>query len=121
MSKAIKSRRITPFRAKIDDERDDRRDDRVPERLRDLPRRVEQANERHGYNQTVLAHKMGVTQSVLSNLSRGSNLYGLRLSTIYALAEVLEVSVAWLLGEGDSPEPPPRKRATARKKKSRRR
>lgn len=118
--KKRKPRKTTPFAAKVDDGRD-LRDERVHERLWELPQRIERANaEGPRYNQTQLAHKMGVTQSVISKLASGSNLYGLRLGTIYALSEALDVSVGWLLGEGESPTPPRRKKSTARKKSRRR-
>lgn len=119
MPKRRKPRKTTPFAAKVDDGRD-LRDERVHERLWELPQRIEQANAKGPrYNQTQLAHKMGVTQSVVSKLASGSNLYGLRLGTLYALSEALDVSLAWLLGESASSAPPSRKRPPppARKKR----
>lgn len=80
------------------------RDERVPARLRRLPQRIAQANAAGpGYNQTELAEKSGLSQSVISKLASSSNLFGLRLGTIYRLAGALGVSVSWLLGETDAP------------------
>ena len=109
-------RKTTPFTANPDAQPDER----VHERLWELPQRIERANAAGPrYNQTQLAHKMGVTQSVVSKLASGSTLYGVRLGTIYALSEALNVSVAWLLGESDTLAPAPPRRKKRRQKKRR--
>jgi transcriptional regulator with XRE-family HTH domain len=75
-------------------------DERLPDGLRDLPQRVAEAN-RAGprYNGIELARQSGLSQSVISRLANSSNLFGIRLDTIYRLAEALNVSVSSLLGE----------------------
>lgn len=94
-------RKVSPFAAI----KPPQRDKRVPAKLWDLPRRIEQANlAGPRYNQTELAQKSGLSQSVISKLSNWQNIYGIRLDTIYALARALKVSVAWLLGEADATE-----------------
>jgi len=91
-----KPRKTTPFFADDPPEQDPR----VPALLWELPRRIEQANEAGPrYNQTELAHKSGLSQSRISKIASWSNLAGLRLDTIYKLADALDCSLAWLLGE----------------------
>jgi DNA-binding Xre family transcriptional regulator len=76
------------------------RDARVPERLWELPERVARANAAGPrYNQTELAENSQLSQSVISKIANRSNLYGIRLETIYKLAQALDVSVPWILGE----------------------
>lgn len=76
------------------------RDERIPARLWGLPRRIEQANlAGPRYNQLELSRRAQLAPSVVCRLASWSNLYGLRLDTIYRLARALKVSVAWLLGE----------------------
>lgn len=78
------------------------RDPRVPPQVWALPKRLEQANlDGPRYNQTELARKSGLSQSVLSKLGSWSAIYGIRLDTLYRLSAALDVSVAWLLGETD--------------------
>lgn len=92
------------------------RDERIPARLWELPRRVERANlAGPKYNQHELARKSQVSQSVISKLGSWSNLYGIRLDTIYRLAAALKVSVCWLLGETTTEmrRAPPRSTSTA--------
>lgn len=101
------ARRYTskPFEAKEPAERDAR----VPESLWELPRRVERANAvGPRYNQTELAENSQLSQSVISKLASWSNLYGLRLDTLFKLAAALNVSVSWLLGDTKSPRRAPR-------------
>lgn len=79
-------------------------DERIAARLRKLPQRVARANDRGPrYNQAELASKSRLSQSVISKLVNSSNLFGLRLDTIYRLAAALETSVAYLLGEAPAP------------------
>jgi DNA-binding Xre family transcriptional regulator len=103
-----KGRKYPPFAVTKNAEHDPR----VPAPLRRMPHRIEQANDAGPrYNQSELAQKSGLAQSVISKLTRSSNLYGVRLETIYKLAAALKVSVSWLLGESDSPERKPRRRS----------
>ncbi len=79
-------------------------DERIPEGLRELPRRIEEANQAGPrYNQSELAIRSGLSQSVISKLAGSTNLFGVRLDTVYKLAAALNVSVSYLLGESDDP------------------
>lgn len=87
------------------------RDERVPAKLWELPVRIARANAAGPrYNQKELADKSGLSQSVLSKLNSWSNLFGLRLDTLYKLASALGTSVAYLLGEGGTATGKPRRR-----------
>lgn len=97
-------------------------DPRAHAGLLELPLRLQRANEAGPrYNQSELAEKSGLSQSVISKIANSANLYGIRLDTIYRLADALGVSVCSLLGDDKVPArsgtarrstPPGKKRVT---------
>jgi transcriptional regulator with XRE-family HTH domain len=87
-------------------------EERVHAGLLELPLRVQRANEAGPrYNQSELAKRSGLSQSVISKLANSANLYGVRLDTVYRLAGALGVSVCALLADGE----PPSRGAAARR------
>ena len=73
--------------------------------LKKLGLRLSAARKLKGYNQTILARKVGLAQTTYSAYERGK--VEPSLTTLFALAHELDASIAWLLGlpEGDGKGP----------------
>ncbi|GHF66020.1 transcriptional regulator with XRE-family HTH domain [Deinococcus metalli] len=64
-------------------------------RLEEIGRRVREARIRRGWNQDVFAHHAGIHRAYIGMIENGKK--DLRISTVYRLAEALDVPVISLL------------------------
>ena len=65
-----------------------------------LPENVAEARKSRGITQAELAEQIGVTQGMVSKMERGVKLP--TVAILEQLADVLDVSVDWLLGRKES-------------------
>ncbi len=62
-----------------------------------IGKRIYEARNQAGMKQETLSKKAGISQATMSNIENG--VFNLRLKTLYKIAEALNVSVTWILGE----------------------
>ena len=55
-----------------------------------------------GMKQETLSKRAGISQASMSNIENG--VFNIRLKTLYKIAEALNVSITWLLGEDNTKE-----------------
>lgn len=64
--------------------------------MQNYGKRLKQARLNKGYTQVEIASKIGVPQQTWQRYETGKN--DLKMSTIYAICKVLDISADWLLG-----------------------